>query len=49
LISGNISIAVFNKNKREKMGRKMKGHKKTASQKGQLEVLLLMLLYITLY
>ena len=28
LISGNISIAVFNKNKREKMGRKMKGHKK---------------------
>jgi len=30
LISGNISIAVFNKNKREKMGRKMKGHKKNS-------------------
>jgi len=28
LISGNISIAVFSKNKREKMGRKKKGHKK---------------------
>ena len=30
LISGNISIAVFQKNEREKMGRKMKGHKKNS-------------------
>ena len=48
LISGNISIAVFQKNKREKMGRKMKGHKKTVSQQEQLGVLLLILLTLSL-
>ena len=48
LISGNISIAVFQKNKRKKMGRKMKGHKKTVSQQEQLGVLLLILLTLSL-